>query len=185
MKSKIREKFLEKRNLLSKEDIIKKSLEIKKKMFSLSEFNNANTILFYVSKDSEVYTYGMIRELLNKKNKKTVVPKVKKENLVLSLLCNFNELEKGAFNVLEPKPECIRIINPTKIEVALIPGIAFDLRGHRVGYGKGYYDRLLKKTKALKIGLAFEEQIIDNLPNEYEDVAMDLIVTDKRIIKCK
>jgi 5-formyltetrahydrofolate cyclo-ligase len=68
--------------------------------------------------------------------------------------------------------------------LVIVPGIAFDLRGHRIGYGNGYYDRLLKRIHAPSIGLAFDEQVVDFIPNKFHDVAVDKVVTEKRVIKC-
>ena len=77
----------------------------------------------------------------------------------------------------------LRKLDLRDISLVIIPGIAFDLKGHRIGFGLGYYDRLLKKTNCPKVGLAYEFQIIENVPGiEPNDVPVDIIVTEKRII---
>ena len=71
------------------------------------------------------------------------------------------------------------------IGIVLVPGIVFDMEGHRIGYGLGYYDKFLKKVpKAVKIGLAFDFQIVGNIPKETHDVLVDFIVTDKEVVEC-
>jgi 5-formyltetrahydrofolate cyclo-ligase len=213
MKQILRQKILAKRNSLTTKQLIEKSNIIKNKLFSLDEFQKAKNILFYVSKDSEVRTHDMIKKLLNNFNKKDLinnntlrndktikniitetfgkqnlkisVPLIKNNEFLVSEIKYFNELEKGSYNVLEPKKEFVRLIDPKQIEIVIIPGIVFDLKGYRIGYGKGYYDIFLKKIKNLKIGLAFDFQIINKIPIEDFDVKLDLIITEKRIIKNK
>ena len=79
----------------------------------------------------------------------------------------------------------IREFNPDKLDLVIVPGIAFDKKGHRIGYGYGYYDRFLKtiKKKAVKIGLAFDFQLIESIPEEEHDVPMNIVVTDKEILR--
>ena len=120
--------------------------------------------------------------------KKVVVPKtiLENEKLTLSELLDWNHLELGSYNILEPKDEYLKEIQINSIDLFLIPGVVFDLSGNRIGHGKGYYDKLLKKEHSVSyIGLAFEDQIIDKIPIESHDVMMDKIVTDKRVIDCK
>jgi 5-formyltetrahydrofolate cyclo-ligase len=190
MKEKLRKetkiKREEKRTKHSKEENIKKSKEIKEKLFNLKEFKDAETILFYVSYNGEVFTHDMICELFYKKN--IIVPLSNKENhtLTLSHLKSWEELCIGSYNILEPSIEKIRETKIQAIDLIIVPGVAFDEHGGRLGHGKGYYDRLLSESKDIfKIGLCFEFQIFDNIPMDEHDVYMDLIVTEKRIIDCK
>ena len=101
--------------------------------------------------------------------------------MILSYINDWNDLSTGAYGILEPRE--IKIALPEDIQVAIIPGIAFDKKGYRIGYGKGYFDRLLPKMNALKIALAFDFQLLDELPREKHDVKMDMIITDKRILR--
>jgi len=70
--------------------------------------------------------------------------------------------------------------SPEKVDIVVVPAVAFDLQGHRLGYGKGYYDRFLKKTKAVKVGVAYDFQIVEKLPAEQHDIPVDLIITPAR-----
>ena len=187
MKQTLKQQILEKRTSLSREEIKEKSNKIKNNLFSLKEFNEAKNIMLYISFNTESDTQKIIRELLNKKEKIIVVPYVIKGDLRLHLseLKNINELEPKTFGILEPKEMYIREFNPDKLDLVIVPGIAFDKKGHRIGYGYGYYDRFLKtiKKKAVKIGLAFDFQLIENIPEEEHDVPMNIVVTDKEILR--
>jgi len=125
----------------------------------------------------------MIKKCL--KEKKIVVPKsnTKNETLILSKLEKWEDLIEGAYGILEPRK--IIEVMPKKIDLAIVPGVGFDEKGNRLGHGKGYYDKLLQKTNAKKIGLAFECQIVDQIPTFDNDVSMDMLITEKRVINCK
>ena len=187
MKQTLKQQIFEKRNSLPKEEIREKSIKIKNNLFSLKEFNVAKNIMLYVSFNTEADTQKIIKELLNKKEKTIVVPYVTKGDfkLHLSELKSFNELKPKTFGILEPREMYIREFNPDKLDLVIVPGIAFDKKGHRIGYGYGYYDRFLKtiKKKAVKIGLAFDFQLIESIPEEEHDVPMNIVVTDKEILR--
>lgn len=94
------------------------------------------------------------------------------------------DLERGAFGVMEPKGKQ-HIIQPSEVELIIVPGRAFSITGQRLGRGKGYYDRFLSRSKALKVALAYDFQVVDELPVEEHDQAVDYIITQTRIIDCK
>lgn len=187
MKQTLKSEILEKRKALSKEDIEEKNTKVKNNLFSMPEFKKAKNILFYVSFNSEVDTHKMIKELLDNKEKNIVVPYVLKNYPILQLseLKNFDNLEPKNFGILEPKKQYIREFNHEKLDLIIIPGVVFDENGHRVGYGYGYYDRFLKKVKKVKkVGLAFELQLVDKIPEEWHDVPMDVVVTENKVVVC-
>lgn len=95
-----------------------------------------------------------------------------------------SDLEKGVLGLLEPKKECKRLLNPEDIDLIVVPGIAFDILKNRIGYGAGYYDRFLKTTRedCLKVGVAFELQILDKINTQEHDVPLNAIITEKRVI---
>lgn len=186
MKKRIRKELVEKRKKLSKKEIFEKSKKIKEKLFEIKEFKQASTILFYVSYGSEVYTHDMIKECISK-NVKVIVPvSIKKtRSLILSELKSWNDLETGAYGILEPKKDKIKEISLDKIDVIVVPGVGFDICGCRIGHGKGYYDNLLKiAKKALFVGLSFEIQIVDEIPTNSYDLPVHIIVTENRLIYC-
>lgn len=188
MKKALKEEMLRKRNALSKSEIEEKSRIIREKLNSLPEFKKSKNILIYASFNNEVDTKILISELLENKEKNVLIPFVEKNNpvLQLSVLNNLDDLEPKTFGILEPKKDKIKNFDINKLDLVIVPGIAFDKNGHRIGYGYGYYDRFLGKLgrKAKKIGLCYDFQLIDKIPEEKHDVPMDFIVTEKRIINC-
>jgi len=188
MKPLIRDKILSLRRSLSENDILEKSMKIKERLFNLPEFINSNTILFYVSIKDEVKTDFMIKEALKLK-KRVAVPlsNVKEKNLIVSELNDFDELHVGSFGILEPKKEFLRPLKPQELNLVIVPGVAFDERGNRIGYGKGFYDNFLKDLRdgVKTIALAYEIQIVESIPTSTKDISVDKIITEKRIIDCK
>ncbi|MEW6096269.1 MAG: 5-formyltetrahydrofolate cyclo-ligase [bacterium] len=187
MKTDLRKAISEKRNLLTTQEITSKSLKIKERLFNLEEFKKASIISFYISFRSEVQTHEMIKEAL-RLDKRVAVPIVESEKVLsLSEIKDFdNELKIGKFGILEPKLECRRKINLEEVELVIVPGVVFDERGNRIGYGGGYYDNLLNKMKGIPfIGLAYELQIVNHIPVEDGDIPVHKIITEKRIIICQ
>jgi 5-formyltetrahydrofolate cyclo-ligase len=143
------------------------------------------TILVYVSKPPEVDTRHLIERLLDA-DKKVVVPIIERDTggLRLSYLHNPACLVRSTFQVPEPIGNEIPA-SPEAVEVAVIPLIAFDTEGSRLGYGAGYYDRFLKKYRhIIKVGIAFSLQQKRVLPQDADDVRMDIIVTEKKVYRC-
>lgn len=185
MKAKIRKEMLEKREFHHSAGGHRHCIEIMDQFLHLPEFNGANCVLLYASKGSEVHTDGIIQSALAL-GKKVALPVTKKEEKRIEIyeLKDAKELAPGAFGILEPPQREDRLVQPEEVELALVPGVSFDRRGHRIGYGMGYYDSLLKKVKGKKIGLAYSLQIVERVPDEPHDVAVDMIVTEGEIIKC-
>ncbi len=167
-KQQIRDKILKKLNRQREELRQKKSLKIKRTLFSQDEFLQADTVMFYIAKNGEVDTTGMIKEAL-KMGKKVLVPVtlVKEKKIIPSWLKDFKkELGKGPYGVYQPKKQFIRKVLPKDIDLIVVPGVAFDRAGNRLGRGGGYFDRFLSKFKKLNVpmfGLAFKCQIIPSL----------------------
>lgn len=187
-KMSLRQTVLVKRDALTKEELRALSELIKERLFSLDEFQAAGTTLFYASFRSEVYTHQMIREALEL-GKEVVLPRVdlKQNQLELFKIRGFEDgLTRGAMGILEPSPEKSTSVLPAKIDLAVVPGVAFDLRGYRLGYGGGYFDRLLPRfeRQTMTVGLAFEVQLVGSLPVSSHDVPVKKIITEKRIIDC-
>ena len=186
MKKSLRNQFLQQRKELSVADVKKKSRLIQRRLFSLPWYRTAQNILFYVSYDNEVNTHDMIKDSL-KNGKTVIVPKtnIQDKTLCLSKLQRWEDLTPGSYSILEPRPDCIYEIPTCSLELLIIPGVAFDIHGNRIGHGMGYYDRLLKNTKqAHSIGLIFECQLIDSIPAEHHDEKVELIITEDRSIRC-
>lgn len=184
-KKEIRAALLLKRKALSSEECLLQSREIARRFLGSSEFKAAQTIHFYLATPSEVQTEEMIREALRMK-KRVVVPVVQpeKNSLTLSELIDFHpsQLQPGPYGISEPRPEYQRKVDPKEVDLWVVPGVAFDATGNRLGFGGGYYDRLLSRVKGKKIGVAFEFQVVDRLPIEQTDHPVDLILTEARTI---
>ena len=186
----LREEIKSKRKEMTREEIEEKSKLIKEKLFSLPEFQSAHTVAFYVAykESNEVETIEMIQESL-KMNKRVLVPitDLLENKIVFSEITSIDDLASGAFGILEPIPELRKILPYESIRLITVPGIVFDLHGHRIGHGLGFYDKFLSQlTKYVtKIGLAFELQTVEKLPNEDYDKKLDKIITEDRIIDCK
>ena len=184
MKSELRKSILANRNNQSKQEIKEKSSLIKKRLFQIEEYQHAHTVLFYVSFGSEVDTHEMITQSINQR-KQVIIPKTdtKNNNLFLYEYTSIHDLRPGTYGVLEPYSNLSNCISCNEVELVIVPGVVFDVKGNRIGYGKGYYDSLLSTMKLIKkIGLAFELQIIDEIPAEKHDIKLDSIITEQRII---
>ncbi len=185
-KEEIRRNILKKRHSLSKEDIRDKSRQVFLNLAETVEYINSQNIMFYVATRSEVQTEEMIKMSI-KMGKNVFVPIILPEclNLAPSKIFDFDiELEKGKKGILEPKKEYYRLFPPENIDLIIIPGVAFDLNGNRIGRGFGYYDNFLKKVRssAKIVALAFEMQIAKEIPNDKNDIPVHGIITEKRII---
>ena len=176
--------MLAKRKGLSEEAVREKSRKIKKKLFELPEFKKAGTIMFYAAKGKEVRTEEMIKESL-KMGKRVAVPigKVRERDLIPSFLTDYGELAPGAYGILEPREEHRRLVPLKKLELIIVPGVAFDRQGNRLGWGGGFYDNFLGRIPSgvPRLGLAFELQIVESLPIGEEDIPMDGIITEEII----
>ena len=187
MKSTIRASILAQRNAMPRSDITEKSKLIKTRLFSLNEYRRARVILFYVSYGSEVMTHEIIQACFAS-GKKVVVPCTDAKNGTLSIseLRRWDDLGVGAYHIQEPRMECRCEVSLDTVDLIIVPGIAFDCAGHRLGHGMGYYDRLLSENvTTIKIALSFELQLVEKIPAEHHDVSVDMIITEKRTIHTK
>ena len=186
IKKSIRDHILDKRSNLGKEEHNLRSDSIIKKIYESSFYKNSKIIMTFVSFGNEVNTHEFIKESLNKGKRITVpitFPKTK--DLKASEILDFDELEIGFYNILTPKEQSIRFIDPEEIDLIIVPGLAFDRNGFRVGYGGGYYDRFLSKyPHAIKVAIAFDLQLIDQVPKDHFDIAVDYIFTESQLITC-
>ena len=177
-KSSLRSQILSKRNSLSLEDIAHHSEKISKRILKHPKFLDSKSIFLYFSIGSEVSTTFIIEESL-KLGKNVFLPVLdNSENLSFHKFESFSKMKKGKFGILEPTSK-VSLVDP---DLVVVPGLAFDLHLHRLGYGKGYYDRFLKSTSSYKIGICFDFQIVEKIPNESHDQKMDEVISEKRIL---
>jgi 5-formyltetrahydrofolate cyclo-ligase len=158
------------------------------KMLILPEFVHSRTIMTYLDIGSEVRTCGYVPEL-RRLEKRVVVPYCRAHELKLFELKDMDELSPGMWQILEPKPEWRsrpdRQVDAAELDLILVPGVAFDRRGDRLGLGKGYYDRFLQHVRpdAVKISPAYECQLVDKIPVLPHDVRVDMVVTEDAVYR--
>ncbi len=157
---------------------------------ALPEYGKAKTVMFYVDVRTEVRTREYLPTALTH-GKRIVVPYCVDGELELFLLEGMDELAIGMYKILEPKPE-LRLLPAKRVEVAeldliMVPGVAFDRSGARMGHGFGYYDKLLEHARADTplVALAFECQLFPEIPTAPHDIFMDKIITEQTIYQGK
>ncbi|MGC8832114.1 MAG: 5-formyltetrahydrofolate cyclo-ligase [Thermoproteota archaeon] len=163
-----------------------KSFRITSRIKELKEFSRARCIMVYVSKSDEVDTTELMEDML-RSGKRVVVPVVdrEKEEIVPCEIKSLNELRPRTFGVMEPRLGEARTVNVEEIDLAIVPGRAFDKDCNRLGRGRGYFDRFLKKLggRVKVIGVAFSEQLFDSIPVGERDVKVDIVVTESGVIR--
>jgi len=160
------------------------------RLTSSEYFNECGIIFSYVSFGSEADTDNIIKTAFRMK-KRVFIPKVEGREMNFYEICGFDGLIRSKYGILEPAGNLNPYIssqNDNVKKLMLLPGLAFDKAGNRIGYGAGYYDRYMAKFPEhewIKIGLAFNFQIMENLPAADNDIRTDYIITDETLIKCR
>ncbi len=164
------------------------SLAISKRLSTVPGFEPLSSLLIYISVRTEVRTWPIIEQRLQRKEP-VFIPYCQGNELKIFRLASAEQLCRGSYGILEPTPAlCGQPEFHTSIDeitMVLVPGVAFDRQGHRLGYGKGYFDRMLAQAPAnlIKVGLAFECQLFDHIPVDDHDITMDFVVTESSLIK--
>lgn len=143
-------------------------------------FIMADNIMMYHSLPDEVSTHSFLKKWADKK--RFFLPRVNGVNLEI-LPYEESRLELGSFHIEEPTGN--DMVSPDEIELIVVPGVAYDRKGNRLGRGKGFYDRLLSESRAAKIGVGYEFQLVDFIPAEPHDIAMDMVITPGNIIRIR
>ncbi len=189
MKSALRKNLTMRRKQLSRQEAAAKSRCIQERLCRLTDFTESRCILFYAAYQKEVRTQEAIQAALQQ-GKKVILPliDIQEKGLILSQVLEYpQDVEEGCFGIPQPKKDRQRVVPLEDIDLVILPGIAFDRQGNRLGYGGGYYDRLLtaKHPAATLIGLAYELQIVEDIPNLPHDVQANKVITEKRVITCQ
>jgi 5-formyltetrahydrofolate cyclo-ligase len=185
-KSEIRRSTVARRDALSKKQRAEKSAAIMKRLFEFANFLESKIVLFYLSHKSEVDTEPMIHKALALE-KIIALPLIdgeKREIIPLKIDNLDRDTQPGYRGIREPISRRCKQIPVQQVNLAIIPGIAFDERGGRIGYGTGFYDRFIPNLDITtrKVALAFECQIVPQIPMEPHDRYTDIIITEKRIV---
>ena len=187
IKAAIRKGMVQRRGNLSQEDAREKCRAIARRMLALPEYKGSEVVHCYVSaKNNEVDTHHVIERAL-KDGKRVLIPvtNLADRSLLHSELISLDELERSTFGLLEPKQEYIRPVDAEEIDLVIVPGLAFDLRGNRIGFGGGVYDRFLAPLNAPKISLAYQFQILHEIETDPHDVRVDKIVTEAGVYEVR
>ncbi len=181
MKEELRNKLLTKREIYPnwQED----SEKIINKFLSFIDLSNFHTVMLYYPYRREVDTKPLITKLLNL-GKKVILPKVSGLDLKPIQIKDLDSLVVGYAGIKEPIG---KEINPQEIDMIVVPAVAYDKQGYRIGYGKGYYDRFLPKIRntSLKLGFAYDFQILEKIPHQPHDYKVDVVITPTQILKTK
>jgi 5-formyltetrahydrofolate cyclo-ligase len=184
MKPTIRSEMLAQRARLSAEIGLSLSLDIQKNVLSLPEFEAASSVALYSAYRNEVFTEALFR-CARKAGKVVAYPRIRESVMEFVEVRELDDLQPGAFGILEPTGSAR--ISVHDLDMLAIPGVAFDLEGYRLGYGKGYYDRVLHgiDQEIVFVGLCYDFQLIPNVPAENHDIRMDVVVTESHIHRCR
>ena len=185
-KIQIRDEIANTISALSASEIDERTKAIEKRLFDFANFLESKIALMYINANLEVPTDSIIPKTYAY-SKIVVLPAFDPENFNMTLMKvdSFDQdLVPGPRQIPEPDTSKCKIVPMDRIDIAIIPGLAFDEKGGRIGSGTGYYDRLIPRLAITtrKVALTFEEQIIPQIPMESHDKHVDIIITDKRII---
>ncbi len=185
-KQRIRRSMRAVRRGLSEAERLARSHRIWERVIALPCYQHARVVLGYMAFDHEVLTDGLMHQAMAS-GKQIVLPMVQVDRKGMRLYAIEDlehDLAPGYRGILEPCPRRTRAVAPEILELVLIPGVAFDLRGGRLGFGAGFYDRLLSRLSRdiPTVGLAFDFQVIPRLPSQPHDIILDAIVTERGVI---
>ena len=178
-KAALRKHLLEKRDATSAELRDISSGKIYENLKKISLYTNSQNIACYSPIGSEVNTRNVMLNILEQ-GKNLLLPKVVNNNLEFYIVPNLEKLEKGSFEIMEPKDNSQKA---KKIDCVLIPTVGVSKLGVRLGYGYGYYDRFLSLTDTVKISLTYSKQIVKSIPSDLHDIKMDWIITEDESVK--
>jgi 5-formyltetrahydrofolate cyclo-ligase len=183
-KGDIRKRILQARNAMAGGELASGSRVIVRRLTELDQIRRASTLMVYLDFGSEVLTEDLILWGWGE-GKRIAVPLCRpvSRELIACRIEGFDEIECGHYGIREPKADILRPVPSGELDAVVVPAVAFDRRGHRLGYGGGYYDRFLPGApRATRIGVAFARQIVPEIPADPHDVTMDCIVTEREII---
>ena len=182
-KADLRARMKRDRNALSMIEAAELSARIAERVLAVPEFMRAKRVFCYASVVGEVDTRGLMREIIYS-GRELYLPRIKRNVKINAVrLTSFGDLRVGPYGIDEPTGD--EIIEPGNLEVLLVPGVAFDRRGSRLGMGLGFFDRFLPLCRGLIIGLSYDLQIVDCVPATGRDARMDMVITETHIYDCR
>ncbi|MGD1996169.1 MAG: 5-formyltetrahydrofolate cyclo-ligase [Anaerolineae bacterium] len=178
-KSALRTRYLDLREALSPEEVATASAEVCWQLIDRPILREAKTVLTYLAFRNEIDLSLLFARL---PHIRWIIPRIEGRRLVLHPY-DVAHLSRHRFGMLEPTPDLPQV-DPAALDVVLTPGVAFDRQGGRLGFGGGYYDRLLLTTTALRVGVSYDQCLIDGVPCREHDQRMDWVVTPSELIRC-
>lgn len=185
-KSDLRAKIAQKMNSIADQALKEKTAAIQKSLFEFANFMESKIVLLYVSKENEVVSDLILKQSLSHQ-KIVALPTFNTDKFVMKPL-KIDDLDAdltlGVRGILEPNPRRCKMVPIEYLDIVIIPGVAFDEKGGRLGSGQGYYDRFIPRLSATtrKVALAYEDQMVAQVPMESHDRHVDIIITEKRIV---
>lgn len=182
MKNELRKEYKKIRNDIKNK--VKLSFQISDNLFNSEIYNNCESVFCYASFGSEADTTDIVLNSLAR-NKTVALPVCtdKNGNMDFYKINSFSDLIEGTYGILEPDTNICEKIEPNNKTLLTVPAVVFDKKGYRIGYGKGYYDRYLKKFNGISVGLCYNRCIIDEVPADKFDEKVDFIVCENFLIK--
>ncbi len=179
-KEEIRRELKLRRCSLKREEKHRYDSELSKNIAEVVEFKSAGSILFFFPVKGEPNILPLLQQCLSK-GREVLLPAVEGEELIPKRVESLTALNKGKFGI--PEPMDGDPVDPSSIELILVPGLAFDTECFRLGWGKGYYDRLLKRAGGFSLGIAYSFQVLHRLPRDSWDIPVNAVVTEKELIR--
>lgn len=169
------------REILPQQEVKDRSNKILSNLWQISTFNQTKSVFCYISFRNEVDTFPVIKQLLAKQIT-VAVPKMVDKMMIPVEIKSVDNLIKSKFSTLEPVSS---VVLKQPLSLCLTPGIAFSKDGGRLGWGGGYYDAYFEQNPdIIKIGLAYNFQVVDYVPVDEKDQKIDIIVTEDEVIRC-
>ena len=184
LKGKIRSGIQSKRDSLDVSIRQEKSRQIADRLIGLRQYDKSSMVLAYYPFRSEIDTTIIIKDAIAR-GKKIALPMVGKNNLELFYIRDLvDDLEPGSYDIMEPVPSRCEKAEPSHIDLVIVPGVGFDREHNRLGYGGGFYDRLLSRIPGSvpRIALSFDLQVIDKIPVSEHDQKIDILITESQTI---
>jgi 5-formyltetrahydrofolate cyclo-ligase len=178
-----RQLILDQRKYLAVAEARAASLQVQKAFIASAEFASSKVLALYAPIHNEVDTSVVFVEALAAL-KSVIYPAVCGEGLVFRRVLSLKGLQKGPFGISEPAASC-EACDPREADLIVIPGVAFDVQGKRIGYGKGYYDKTLHSIEGQGklVGFCYDFQVVETIADEPHDVKMDMLITEKRVLR--
>ena len=183
MKAEMRSRLHARRDALAAEDRVRYSASITRSLLALDTYRRARTVMAYMTFGSEFLTDSFLHDA-HRQGKTIVLPRIDRahDRLQLHTVCEFDtELATRPWGIRQPRPDACPVAELSGIDFILVPGLGFTVHGDRLGYGRGYYDRLLvnRDRRTALVAAAFSAQMVDTIPTGEHDIPVEVVITER------